>query len=128
MRRAARLGIVVALVAAGGALAFAGAAPEGYKSVGDVLDDPAAFEGREVELKATVVEGSLQRGAEELSFRVADGERSMLVRWDPAVPIPDHEAGGTIEGKNVVLHGHLHEGAFVAHEMIVGCASKYRAA
>ena len=131
MKKGARLLLLVILVGAGGALAYAGAMPEGYESVGDVVADPAAYEGREVGLKASVVPGSLERAAEPVRFLVADGARSLEVRWDPAHPLPDHEAGGTIEGKNVVVHGTLlldEAGApyLLAHEMQVGCASKYR--
>lgn len=133
MHAGAKLAVVVVLVASGGALAFAGAAPEGYATVGDVWRDPAAFEAREFELKATVVEGSLDRGASPVTFRVTDGVFDLAVAWDPAAPLPDHEAGGTIEGRSVVVHGTLartHEGDLVihAHDMQVGCASKYRAA
>lgn len=131
MRKAAKLALLVLLVAAGGALAFAGAMPEAYEGVGALVDDPARFEGREVGVKATVVEGSLDRAAEPIRFLVADGSRTLEVRWDPAHPLPDHEAGGTIEGRNVVVHGTLlRDGTgtlyLLAHEMQVGCASKYR--
>lgn len=124
--------VVLGLVAAGGLLAFAGAAPEGYASAADVAADPAAFVGQDLEVKATVVEGSLDRDAVPLTFLVDDGRATLRVRWDPARPLPDHEAGGTIEGKNVVVHGTVMQDAsgaayLLAHEMQVGCASKYRA-
>jgi cytochrome c-type biogenesis protein CcmE len=130
VRKGTKLLLVVGLVAAGGALAFAGAAPEGYAGVATIAADPAAFDGTEVEVKASVVEGSLDRDA--LRFLVDDGRGALPVRWDPARPLPDHEAGGTIEGKNVVVKGVvvLEDGAPVLHatDMQVGCASKYRAA
>lgn len=132
--RRARLLVVLALVGAGGALAFAGAAPEGYLGAASIAADPGAFEGEEVELKASVVEGSLRRDAMPMTFLVDDGRATLEVRWDPARPVPDHEAGGTIEGKNVILHGTVRVDpetglAYLeAHEMQVGCASKYRAA
>ena len=79
-----------------------------------------------------MADGSLQRAATPVTFQIADGARSLEVRWDPAHPLPDHEAGGTIEGKNVVVRGVLAADAggtyLLAHEMIVGCASKYRPA
>ena len=133
VKKALRLGILLALVVAGGALAFAGAQPQGFRGVGELLDDPAAYEGREVDVKASVAEGSLARDTEPITFQLVEGARTLEVRWDPSVPIPDHEAGGTIEGKNVVVRGTLHRGAdgslfLVAHEMTVGCASKYRPA
>lgn len=129
VKRGPKLVLVVLLIAAGGALAFAGALPEGYKSVGDVVREPSAFAGQDVELKATVVEGSLARDAEPLRFLISDAGSTLEVRWDPALPLPDHEAGGTIEGKNVVVHGRIvvEDGApvLVANDMQVGCASKY---
>lgn len=131
MRRGLRLAILLAVLAAGGALAFAGAQPEGYASVGAVLDEPQV--GRAYDVKASVLEGSLRRDGTPVTFHVADGARTLEVRWDPARPLPDHEAGGTIEGKNVVVRGTLERGDdgalyLLAHEMIVGCASKYRPA
>lgn len=130
MRKGPKIALVVLLVAAGGALAFAGTLPEAMRSVGDVVRDPEAFEGRDIELKATVVEGSLARNATPLTFLISDGGDVLEVRWNPALPLPDHEAGGTIEGKNVVVHGTVLRDAtgpyLLASDMQVGCASKYR--
>lgn len=131
MRRGAKLGVLLALFAAGGALAFAGALPQGYLTVADVVADPAGHEGRAVELKGSVVPGSLVRDEEPVRFLIEDGARTIEVRWDPAHPLPDHEAGGTIEGKSVVVRGTVTVDAdgtpyVTAHEMQVGCASKYR--
>lgn len=131
VRKSLRLGILLGVLVAGGALAFAGAQPQGYASVAQVLDAPE--EGQELDVKASVVEGSLRRDATPVTFQIADGARTLEVRWDPAHPLPDHEAGGTIEGKNVVVRGTLERDAdgtlyLLAHEMTVGCASKYRPA
>ena len=130
VRKSLRLGILLGVLALGGALAFAGAQPQGFASVAQVLDDPE--EGREYDLKASVLEGSLVRNATPVTFQLVEGARTLEVRWDPAHPLPDHEAGGTIEGKNVVVRGVLaKEGDtyfLLAHEMTVGCASKYRPA
>jgi len=131
VKRGLRIGILLGILAAGGALAFAGAAPQGYAAVAQVLDEPEI--GREYDVKASVAEGSLARDTLPVTFALADGARTLEVRWDPAHPIPDHEAGGTIEGKNVVVRGTLARddaGALylAAHEMTVGCASKYRPA
>jgi len=130
VRKRAKILVVLLLVVAGGALAYAGAAPEGYKNVSDVQDP--ALAGKTVEVKASVVPGSVERNSTPLTFRIADGSREMPVRWDPAVPLPDQEAGGTIEGKNVVVRGVVGFDAdgrafLLASEMKVGCASKYRA-
>ncbi|HVM46035.1 MAG TPA: cytochrome c maturation protein CcmE, partial [Candidatus Thermoplasmatota archaeon] len=122
MKRTLRLGILLGVLVAGGALAFAGAQPQGYRSVGELVDAPERFEGREVDVKASVLEGSLARGATPVTFLIVDGARSLEVRWDPALPLPDGEAGGTIEGKNVVVRGLLLRDAdgalyLAAHEM-----------
>ena len=131
--RALKIVFLLGLVLAGGALAYAGAQPEGFHSVGEVARAPASFAGKEVDLKASVVEGSIQRNATATTFRIADGTDTLLVRWDPTRPLPDQEAGGTIEGKNVVVKGLLKTGAdgvayVESSEMQVGCASKYRPA
>jgi cytochrome c-type biogenesis protein CcmE len=132
VKKGARLLVVLAFLGAGAALAFAGAAPEGYKSVGDVARDPQAWAGRDVELKATIVPGSLDRGNGTVTFLAADGAHELLVRWDPALPLPEHEAGGSLDGKSVVVSGVVglgDEGPFLlARDMKVGCASKYEAA
>lgn len=130
MKKGPKLLLLALLVLSGGALAYAGAQPEGFKGVSEVASDPLRWEGREVEIKASVREGSLNRSSEPVTFVLEDGVWQLPVRWNPAHPIPDHEAGGTIEGKNVVVKGTLvvdEAGAYLlAHEMQVGCASKYR--
>lgn len=132
MKRGLRIGILVGVLLAGAALAFAGAQPQGFLTVGQALDDPLGHSGKEIDVKASVVEGSLVRNATPMRFLLEDGARTLEVRWDPAQPLPDSEMGGTIEGKSVVVRGVLiREGdAFFlqAHEMMVGCASKYQPA
>jgi len=133
VKKGAKLAIVLLVLAAGATLAFVGASPAGYKNVSDVVADPGLV-GHDVELKASVVDGSVERGASLVTFRVTDAARALAVRWGPALPLPDQEAGGTIEGKNVVLTGTLERDASTgelylrATGMQVGCASKYRAA
>ncbi len=132
MNKSARLLVVVGFVLAGAALAYAGSAPEGFKSVADVARDPVAFDGQRVDLKATVLEGSLLRGNETIRFVAIDGVHELPVVWDPAIPLPEHEAGGTIEGRSIVVSGTVlfgDDGPYLlADDMKVGCASKYEAA
>jgi cytochrome c-type biogenesis protein CcmE len=132
MRPRTRVLLLVGVVAVGGLLAFAGARPQGFLSVAAVTAQPMAYEGRELQLKGTVIEGTFDRSATAPAFLLSDGQGTIEVRWDPSRPIPDHEAGGTIEGKNVVVKGTLARDAnglhLLATEMQVGCASKYRAA
>lgn len=125
-----RVALLLLAVAAGGALALVGAAPEAYPTVAQVVARPDAYD--DVHVKGTIVEGSLQRDATPVRFLMADGAHALEVRWDPAQPLPDHEAGGSIEGKNVVVGGRLVRDSeatyLLATEMTVGCASKYRPA
>ena len=129
MKRQAKLIVVLALVLAGAALAYAGASPEGYATVADVMRDPSAHEGKAFQLKASVASVDRANG----SFTLADGATLLVAKWDPSVPFPDQEAGGTIEGKNVIVTGVMSTSAsgapvLLASDMKVGCASKYRAA
>lgn len=131
VRQSLKLGFLLGVLVAGGALAFAGAQPQGYASVAQVLEAPE--EGRVVELKASVLGGSLRRDKTPVTFDVYDGARTLEVRWDPAFPLPDQEGGGSIEGKNVVVRGTMQRDAdgtwyLLAGEMTVGCASKYESA
>ena len=130
MKKSAKLVVVLVLVLAGATLAYAGAAPEGYQGVSDVARDPGAFAGKGVQLKGSVAEGSVDRA--NGTFALVDGATRLAAKWDPSVPFPDAEAGGTIEGKNVIVTGvvTVENGApvLLAHDMKVGCASKYRAA
>ncbi len=129
MKRAAKLALVLAAVAAGAAIVLVGARPEAYRSAGDLAADPAAFEGKAVQLKTTVRPGSLDRNATPLSFVVEDDAGALRVAWAGIAPPPEHEAGGSLDGRTVVLRGALvRDGeawVFRATEMQVGCASKY---
>lgn len=132
MKASGKVAVALVFVAAGSALAFVGAAPEAYRGVGDVARDPADFGGREILVKAVVAPGSVDRAGDAIVFRLEEPDASLPVRWAGARPIPEHEAGGTIEGRTVVVRGTLTlvDGAWtlVATDMQVGCASKYEAA
>lgn len=130
MRKAAKLALAILVLTAGGAIAFAGAAPEAYKTVGELTADPARFDGKVVDLKASVLTGSLVRGNGTVTFAVGEDGKRLPVEWASEKPIPEHEAGGTIEGRSVVVTGTLARSAdgalvFLATDMQVGCASKY---
>lgn len=131
MKKRAKLALVLLVAAAGGLIAFAGAQPEGYKSVRDLAASPESFDGREVQVKASVAVGSLTR--DPLAFALEEGTTRLRVEWASPKPIPEHEAGGTVEGRNVVVTGALARGAdgdwvLRATDMQVGCASKYEPA
>ena len=129
MARRGRVLVLLAFALAGAGLAFAGAMPESYATVGDVVAGSAHGHGGRVTVKAAVLEGSLERG-NVTRFVLTDGASHLAVAWTKA--LPDHETGGSIEGKMVVLSGTvvLEDGRPVLHgeSMQVGCASKYERA
>ena len=129
MRRRTRLALLLALAAAGGALAFAGALPSGYATVGDVVAGAAGHHGS-VTVKAVVLEGSVERDGEPVRFVLTDGVSRIVVIWDHT--LPEHEAGGSLEGRTVVVTGTVAElegeKVLLGTDMQVGCASKYERA
>ncbi|MHB8605279.1 MAG: cytochrome c maturation protein CcmE domain-containing protein [Thermoplasmatota archaeon] len=129
MKRSAKLALVLLFVVAGGLIAFAGASPAGYHSVADVASHPTTYANGPISMKASVAPGSLRENATPITFVVAEGSDALTVEWATNKALPMHEAGGTIEGRNVVLHGSLvaRNGGwvFLADDMQVGCASKY---
>lgn len=132
MNKRAKLAIVLLVVAAGGALAFAGAAPQAMRTASDLAQSPDDFSGTTVQLKAAVRAGSVERGNGTFAFVVEDDASALRVEWASAKPLPEHEAGGSIEGRVVVLTGALARDdagwVFRATDMQVGCASKYEPA
>lgn len=123
-----KLLIVLGVVAVGVAIAYVGSLPEGFKTVSEVVEHAHVYEGRVVELKATVKPGSLNETEGAFRFAVTDDVTTLPVLWTK--PIPNHEAGGTIEGRTVNLKGTLTRDpvlglVFHAEDMTVGCASKY---
>lgn len=127
VRRRSRVLIAALLAVAGGALAFAGTAP---KALATVSDAAAMDSGQHVEVRGTVKVGTVERNATPTTFVVTDGTRDLRVLWDRE--LPEHEAGGTLEGRIVVVTGTLERaGAALvlrASDIKVGCASKYEAA
>ncbi|HWG90130.1 MAG TPA: cytochrome c maturation protein CcmE [Candidatus Thermoplasmatota archaeon] len=129
MNKQAKILLVLALAAAGTAIAFVGSLDEGFKSVSEIVQEAPDYEGRHVELKATIVPGSLNRTADDhFTFQITDDKTELSVLWTK--PIPNHEAGGSIDGRTVTIKGFLqadpHKGyVFHAEDMVVGCASKY---
>lgn len=124
MQRRTRLLLAALVAVAGGALAFAGTAP---KALATVSDAAAMEPGETVELRATVKPGTVEKNATPTTFVVTDGDRDLRVLWDRE--LPEHEAGGTLEGRLVVVTGVLERGSagllLRATDLQVGCASKY---
>ena len=82
-----------------------------------------ASAGKSYELTGKVVDGSVRRGSEELSFRVRDrsGNASVPVRYTGAVPDPFRE------GREVIVTGSMKDGVFMAKRdsLVTKCPSKF---
>jgi len=93
-----------------------------YLTVSDVVDHSAKYEGKSVDVKGTVEEGTLNHDSRE--FNLTDGKESLRVISD--VQLPDNLK----DGKDCVVKGRLvikddGELEFQASEITVGCPSKY---
>jgi cytochrome c-type biogenesis protein CcmE len=119
--RKRRLRLFVAL---GAALALAGALVYTSFSSATEASKPSEIQpGRSYELTGKVVSGSIERGGEELRFRIRDrdGTESVAVRYTGAVPDPFRE------GREVIVSGELRGGTFVAERdsLVTKCPSKF---
>jgi cytochrome c-type biogenesis protein CcmE len=119
--RKRRLRLFVAL---GAALALAGALAYTSFSAATEASKPSEIQpGRSYEVTGKVVDGSVERGGEELRFRIRDrdGTQSVPVRYTGAVPDPFRE------GREVIVSGELRGGTFVAERdsLVTKCPSKF---
>jgi cytochrome c-type biogenesis protein CcmE len=119
--RKRRLRLIVAL---GAAVALAGALVYTSFSASTEASKPSQIEpGRSYELTGKVVAGSIERGGEELRFRIRDrdGTHSVPVRYTGAVPDPFRD------GREVIVSGELQGGTFVAERdsLVTKCPSKF---
>jgi cytochrome c-type biogenesis protein CcmE len=119
--RKRRLRLIVAL---GAAVALAGALVYTSFSAATEASKPSQIQpGRSYELTGKVVAGSVERGGEELRFRIRDrdGDYSVPVRYTGAVPDPFRD------GREVIVSGELQGGTFVAERdsLVTKCPSKF---
>ena len=79
--------------------------------------------GRSYEVTGKVVDGSIDRGGDELRFRIRDrdGRASVPVRYTGVVPDPFRE------GREVIVSGELRGGTLVAERdsLVTKCPSKF---
>jgi cytochrome c-type biogenesis protein CcmE len=112
------------IVALGAALALAGALVYTSFSASTEASKPSQIEeGRSYQLTGKVVRGSVDRGGDELRFRIRDrdGAESVPVRYTGVVPDPFRE------GREVIVDGELRNGTFVAERdsLVTKCPSKF---
>ena len=84
----------------------------------------SAEAGRSYEVTGKVVDGSVRRHGDLLSFRIRDrnGPASVPVRYAGVVPDPFRE------GREVIVKGKLERGTFVAERdsLVTKCPSKFK--
>jgi cytochrome c-type biogenesis protein CcmE len=112
------------IVALGAAVALAAALLYTSFSSSTEASKPSELKpGRSYEVTGKVVKGSVDRGGEELRFRIRDrdGRASVPVRYTGAVPDPFRE------GREVIVSGELRDGTFVAERdsLVTKCPSKF---
>jgi cytochrome c-type biogenesis protein CcmE len=93
-----------------------------YIFVDKVVDDVAAYSGRQIKVHGTVVPGTVKQkkgAAGDYTFDIEREGRRMAVHFTSMVP--DTFA----EGGEVILTGELQNGRFESDEMAAKCPSKY---
>jgi cytochrome c-type biogenesis protein CcmE len=124
-RRKRKLRLFVALSAAvllAGALVYTSfSASTQAKEPSDLL--AGAEPGRSYELTGKVVQDSVDKDGDRLTFRIRDrdGRESLPVTYSGVVPDPFRE------GREVIVSGELERGTFVAERdsLITKCPSKF---
>jgi len=124
-RRKRKLRLFVALTAA---VLLAGALVYTSFSASTQAKEPSeliagAEPGRSYELTGKVVDDSVDKDGEQLTFRIRDrdGRESLPVTYSGVVPDPFRE------GREVIVSGELKQGTFVAERdsLITKCPSKF---
>ncbi|HYI81556.1 MAG TPA: cytochrome c maturation protein CcmE [Thermoleophilaceae bacterium] len=124
-RRKRKLRLFVALTAAillSGALIYTSfSASTQAKEPSDLI--AGAEPGRSYELTGKVVQDSVDKSGDRLTFRIRDrdGRESLPVTYSGVVPDPFRE------GREVIVSGELKRGTFVAEHdsLITKCPSKF---
>jgi cytochrome c-type biogenesis protein CcmE len=125
--KAAKIGVTsIVLVAAFGMLLYStlGESMQYYKYVDEVMAQPAAWEGKKLQVHGTVVPGSRKRKRDSLEY-VFDLQRNgKVIHAYYSGIVPDTFK----DDAEVVLTGHLTPNGFMATDMTAKCPSKYEAA
>jgi len=125
--KAAKIGVTsIVLVAAFGMLLYStlGESMQYYKYVDEVMAQPAAWEGKKLQVHGTVVPGSRKRKRDSLEY-VFDLQRNgKVIHAYYSGIVPDTFK----DDAEVVLTGRLTPNGFMATDMTAKCPSKYEAA
>jgi cytochrome c-type biogenesis protein CcmE len=125
--KAAKIGVTsIVLVAAFGMLLYStlGESMQYYKYVDEVMAQPAAWEGKKLQVHGNVVPHSIGRKRDTRDY-VFDLQRNgKVIRAYYSGIVPDTFK----DDAEVVLTGHLNGNEFIATDMTAKCPSKYEAA
>jgi cytochrome c-type biogenesis protein CcmE len=117
------LALSVALLLAGALVYTTFSASTEASTPSDLMS--SAEPGRSYELTGKVVDGSVEREGEKLSFQIRDrdGTASVPVVYEGVVPDPFRD------GREVIVSGELERGKFVAERdsLVTKCPSKFTA-
>jgi cytochrome c-type biogenesis protein CcmE len=123
-QKAAKIGVTSLIIAtAFGVMLYTtlGESMQYYKYVDEVTADPAAWEGKNLQVHGYVVPGSIgrKRDALEYRFQLQRNGRVMTAYFNGLTPDTFKDDA------EVVLTGQLTPDGFVATEMTAKCPSKY---
>lgn len=98
---------------------------EYYKHVDEVMTDPAAWEGKRLQLHGYIVDGSILRKPNTLEYRFQVHNNGQVVHASYTGIVPD----GFKDGSEVVLKGSLDPHGFSVDRngVMAKCPSKYEA-
>ncbi len=126
-----KLAKIVATVAivGGGLVYFVTSGLDGamvyYKTVSELLDEQARFDGRPVRVNGVLVAGSMRQkpGTDQFRFQIAKQGRTLDVVYEGILP------DAMQEDQELILHGVLRADTrlFSASEILTKCPSKYEA-
>ena len=120
------LATVVVLVGALGSLMYNSLVEgtEYYKYVDEVMAEPEAWEGKNLQVHGYVVDGSIGRKQTSLDYRFEIERNGQKLTAYYSGVVPDTFKGDS----EVVLTGRLTPEGFMATEMTAKCPSKYEEA
>ena len=126
-QKAVKIGItsLVLVLALGGLLySTLSEGTEYYKHVEEVMGNPTAWHGKNLQLHGYVVKDSIMRKRDSLEYRFKVQNKGAVVDATYTGIVPDTFK----DDSEVVLTGVLTKDGFVASDMTAKCPSKYEAA
>ncbi len=77
--------------------------PFGYTKIGDIIKNPAAFEGREIEIHGKVVEVTKLPLIEKKFYSIDDGTGQILVTTEQSIPGMGEKVAVKVRIKSIAI-------------------------